>query len=71
MIVIDTVVAMSMRGPKQVFFQTMRMPVLRDHFGMLLKNVEDCGRVGGYRHYRPDKNGRAEKRRECGLSDCP
>lgn len=71
MIMIDTVVAVSMRGPKQVFFQTMRMPVLGEHFSMLVKNIEDCGRVGGCWHYRPDKNGYAEKRRERGLSDCP
>jgi hypothetical protein len=38
-IVIYTVVAMSMRCPSQVFFQTMRMPVLGDHFRMVLKNV--------------------------------
>lgn len=38
-IVIYTVVAVSMRGPSQVFFQTMRMTVLGDHLRMVLKNV--------------------------------
>lgn len=38
-IVIYTVVAVSMRGPSQVFFQTMRMTVLGDHLRMVLKNI--------------------------------
>jgi|TARA_R110000851_G_scaffold93347_1_gene203391 hypothetical protein len=38
---IDAVMAMSMHGPGEVFFQSMRMTVLSNHFCVLLKDAED------------------------------
>ena len=70
-IVIYTVVAVPVHGPGQVFFQTVRMPVLGDHLRVLLKHVEDRGCMRGCWRYRPEEHGHAEKRRERGLSDCP
>jgi hypothetical protein len=40
-IVIDAVMAMSMHGPGEVFFQSMRMTVLSNHFCVLLKDADD------------------------------
>ena len=40
-IVIDAVMVVSMHGPGKVFFQSMRMTVLSNHFCVLLKDADD------------------------------
>jgi len=40
-IVIDAVMVVSMHGPGKVFFQSMRMTVLSNHFCVLLEDAED------------------------------
>jgi len=42
---IDNIVTVAVHGPVQIFFKTMGMTVVLDHFEMVLHGFKDCGRM--------------------------
>ncbi len=71
MVMVRTVMTMAVYGPCEVFFQTMRMPVVQDHLLVFLEDIHHSGDMRRRRHYGPEQHGHAEKHRESGLSGCP
>lgn len=68
MVVIGGIMAMAMERPGQIVQQSVRMPVIFDHFQMLFEYVEKLGRMVDRRHQRPKRERQTQKRRKSGSS---
>ena len=54
MVVVSGVVTVTVNGPEQVFLETVAMPMLGDHFDMILDRLKDRWRMCGNRRDSPD-----------------
>lgn len=59
-VVIADFVAMSVKRPRQVFFEPVRMSVIGNHFQMILDRLDNLRRMRDGWDNRPDNNRQAE-----------
>lgn len=70
MVVIDRVVAMAVQGRHKVFLQSVRMAVIRDHFGVVLQRLGNLWYMGQAGQDGPAKQRQAQKCRQYPSHDC-
>lgn len=62
MVVVRDIMAMAMHRQVDVFRQVMGMPMILDHLLMILKSLEEHGRMAERRHHGPEPNQQAQDR---------
>lgn len=60
-LMIRYVMAVTMHSPIEVFFEPVRMTVIRDHFKMAMDRLEHYRSVCERRHYRPNDKSQTQK----------